>query len=177
MTKVSLNFDRFYSILATIQYFGNPPLWTSLWRFVKGSIGKFPNFWKLYLRNLWSEWYEFGRVVKKWRSVYSYFDIGSQSGSASPWRIGTCPWRDDGDRRLSAVRKMERRLGHVNVRPTLRQWEGRWSPSSTYNYVLTLKQQNTLQLTTIMKIAVTTQKFESVASNLHGIVFYDVIWN
>ena len=73
----------------------------------------------------------------------------------------TCQWRINGDCRLSywlsfaaAVRRMERQLGCVNVRPTLSQWEGRWSPSSTWNYVSTRKQQSTLQLTPIMKIAV-----------------------
>ena len=87
--------------------------------------------------------------------------IGSQFISASPWRVGTCRWRVDGDRRLSnwlsfaaAVRKIEGRLDCVNVRPTLSQWQRRRSPSSTWNYVSTRKQQNTLQLTTIEKIAV-----------------------
>ena len=92
---------------------------------------------------------------------YSYFQIGSQFGSASPWRVGTCRWRVDGDRRLSywlnfavAVRRIEWRLDCVNVRPALSQWERRWSLSSTWNYVSTRKQQNTLQLTTIKKMAV-----------------------
>ena len=42
VTTVLLNIDRFYSILATVQHlnFANPPLWTSLWRFIKGSIRK-----------------------------------------------------------------------------------------------------------------------------------------
>ena len=32
---------------------------------------------------------------------YSYFHIGSQFGSASLWRVGTCRWCVDGDCRLS----------------------------------------------------------------------------
>ena len=92
---------------------------------------------------------------------YNYFHISCQFGNASLWRVGTCRWRVDGDRRLSywlnfvaAVRNIERRLDCVNVRPTFSQWERRWSPSSTWNYVSTRKQQNTLQLPTIKKIAV-----------------------
>ena len=42
----------------------------------------------------------------------------------------------------------------VNVRSTFNQWERSSSPSSTRNYMSTRKQQNTVQLTTIMKIAV-----------------------
>ena len=95
-------------------------------------------------------------------SWYSYFHIGSQFCSACLWRVGTCRWRVDRDRRLfywlnfvTTVQKIERRLGCVNVRPSLlSQWERGWSPSSTWNYVSTRKQQNTLQLTTITKIAV-----------------------
>ena len=97
-------------------------------------------------------------------SRYSYYHIGSQFCSACRWYVGTCRWRVDGDCRLfywlnsvTAVRKIERRLGWVNVRPTFSQWERRWSPSSTWNYVSTCKQQNTLQLTTITKIAVPLQ--------------------
>ena len=78
-----------------------------------------------------------------------------------PWRVGTCRWRVNAAHRLSywlnfyaAVRKIERRLDCVNVRPTFRQWERIWSPSSTWNFVSICKQQNTLQLTTIKKIAV-----------------------
>ena len=89
---------------------------------------------------------------------YSKFLNGCQSGSACPWRVGTCQWRVDGDRRLSywldllgAIRKIERRLNCVNVRSAFSQWERRWNPSSTWNYVSTRKQQNTLQLTTIKK--------------------------
>ena len=92
---------------------------------------------------------------------YSSFHIGSQFCSACPWRIGTTRWRVDGDRLLFywlnfviAVRKIGRRLGCVNVRPTFSQWEREWSPSSTWNYVSTGKQQSILQLTTITKIAV-----------------------
>ena len=73
----------------------------------------------------------------------------------------TCWWRVDGDRCLSywlnfvaAILKIERRLDCINVRPKFSQWERRWSPSSTWNYVSTRKQQNTLQLTTFKKIAV-----------------------
>ena len=97
-------------------------------------------------------------------SVYSYFHIGCQFGSASPWRVSMCRWRVDGDRRLSywlnfvaAVRKIERRLDCVNARPMFSQWERRRSPSSTWNYVSTRKQQNTLQLPTIKKIAVANE--------------------
>ena len=93
--------------------------------------------------------------------VYSKFLNGCQSGSACPWRVGTCRWRVDEDRRLSywldllgAIRKIEGRLNCVNVRSAFSQWERRWNPSSTWNYVSTRKQQNTLQLTTIKKFAV-----------------------
>ena len=92
---------------------------------------------------------------------YSKFLNGCQSGSACPWRVGTCQWRVDGDRRLSywldllgAIRKIERRLNCVNVRSAFNQWEKRRNPSSTWNYVSTRKQQNTLQLPTIKKFAV-----------------------
>ena len=92
---------------------------------------------------------------------YSKFLNGCHSGSACPWRVGTCQWRVDGDRRLSywmdllgVIRKIERRLNYVNVRSGFSQWERRWNPSSTWNYVSTRKQQNTLQLTTIKKFAI-----------------------
>ena len=92
---------------------------------------------------------------------YSTFLNGCQSGSACPWRVDTCQWRVDGDRRLSywldllgVIRKIERRLNCVDVRSGFSQWERRWNPSSTWNYVSTRKQQNTLQLTTIKKFAV-----------------------
>ena len=72
---------------------------------------------------------------------------------------GHVPVIIDGDRRLShclsfaaVVRKIVRRLEIAS--PTLSQWERRWSPSSTWNFVSTRKRQNTLHLTTIKKIAV-----------------------
>ena len=92
---------------------------------------------------------------------YSCFDIGSQFGSASPWRVCTCQSRVDRDRQLScwlnyvsAIRKIEQRLDCINVRTVLSQWQRKWSLPSTCNYVSTHKQQNTLQLTSIMKVAV-----------------------
>ena len=104
-----------------------------------------------------AEW----RPASEKTSIYSKFLNGCQSGSACPWRVGTCQWRVDGDRRLSywldllgVIRKIERWLTCANVRSGFSQWERRWNPSSTWNYVSTRKQQSTLQLTTIKKFAV-----------------------
>ena len=122
--------------------------------------------------------------------IYSYFQIGSQFGSASPWCVDICRWRVDGDCRLSywlnfavAVRRIEWWLDCMNIRPALSQWERRWSLSSMWNYVSTRKQQNTLQLTTIKKIAVTQKETLAVVmaaehwapawSNRHVIIHCD----
>ena len=102
--------------------------------------------------------------------VYSKFLNSCQSGSTCPWCVGTCRWRVDGDRRLSywlhllgAIRKIERRLNCVNIRSAFSQWEKRRNPSSTWYYVSTRKQQNTLQLPTIKKFAVNRRLLEFTA--------------
>ena len=129
-------------------------------------------------------------VTRRWRvdtscslptksaNHYSKFLNGCQSGSACPWRVGTCQWRVDGDRRLSdwldllgAIRKIERRLNCVNVRSAFSQWEKRRNPSSTWNYVSTRKQQNTLQLPTIKKFAVRNLLWEICCKTAYFSIF------
>ena len=109
---------------------------------------------------------------------YSKFLNGCQSGSACPWRVGTCQWGVDGDRHLSywldllgAIRKVERRLNCVNVRSAFSQWEKRRNPSSTWNYMSTRKQQNTPQLPTIKKFAVWV-----ILSNCNNYTFQHPGW-
>ena len=89
--------------------------------------------------------------------LYGFFHIGCQFGSASPWRVGTCRWESPSfllaefwccrSKNRETVRLRQRLTNVQPMRKTL-------ISSSTWNYVLTRKQQNTLQLTTIKKIAV-----------------------
>ena len=88
------------------------------------------------------------------------FVIDSQFCIPSPWRVGRYQWRVNRDGRLSywlnyvvAIRRIKRWLDCVNVRTVFSQWQRKWSSPSMCNYLSTHKQQNALQLTTDIEIA------------------------